>query len=491
MQQNPPINRLKYVAKTYGAKSPGVVMDTFFILSDVVGIEHPQALGRTKGGFRSPSFTAWNSLAFKPSGGRSMRRVDLWEIGPGTPVKAVMPPWTGGPEDAFWLGTGPWANWLGGPPPVDWSQSDFLEDMMDSLDHVPEMHEGRESDALWPWVAQQLNKGKKRAVKTGNPYEYVDILNGLWQKGPALALWQQAENIDLGKYTWDQALEALESFEVESGGVEQGEVIYEWPDGWTMQRLDEDQLEQEGEVMQHCVGSYCEQVSSGRVQILSLRDPKGEPHVTIEYAEPINRFLQVQGKQNRDPIPEYQKRVDQFAKAEKIKSVDAPLSRKESHALHAIGSDLAISLWSQTESYESFDPRNENTWSYTHDAASEIGDNYQAQEEVDRAVGVDWSTLEDFDEFLDLVVSEIDEGAETEWNDLLERAQEEWQDAIDEAKARALDEAEDEAEVEDIINDVLQEHGVDPSHEEVRGMVREVIDQANFAEDDEDDEDDD
>lgn len=41
-------------------------------------------------------------------------------------------------------------------------------------------------------------------------------------------------------------------------------------------------LKNEGETMQHCVGSYCEEVASGKSRIYSLRDAKGEPHVTIE-----------------------------------------------------------------------------------------------------------------------------------------------------------------------------------------------------------------
>lgn len=41
-------------------------------------------------------------------------------------------------------------------------------------------------------------------------------------------------------------------------------------------------LKYEGDVMGHCVGGYCEDVKSGRSMIYSLRDVKGEPHVTIE-----------------------------------------------------------------------------------------------------------------------------------------------------------------------------------------------------------------
>ena len=45
-----------------------------------------------------------------------------------------------------------------------------------------------------------------------------------------------------------------------------------------------DALKYEGDVMGHCVGGYCPAVEKGESQIFSLRDKKGEPHVTIEVA---------------------------------------------------------------------------------------------------------------------------------------------------------------------------------------------------------------
>jgi hypothetical protein len=41
-------------------------------------------------------------------------------------------------------------------------------------------------------------------------------------------------------------------------------------------------LDYEGNTMGHCVGGYCPDVLEGRKRIFSLRDAKGEPHVTIE-----------------------------------------------------------------------------------------------------------------------------------------------------------------------------------------------------------------
>ena len=57
----------------------------------------------------------------------------------------------------------------------------------------------------------------------------------------------------------------------------------------------EDALKYEGDTMGHCVGGYCPDVLEGRSRIFSLRDAKGEPHVTIE-TEPPSQPYPVSGE---------------------------------------------------------------------------------------------------------------------------------------------------------------------------------------------------
>jgi hypothetical protein len=59
-----------------------------------------------------------------------------------------------------------------------------------------------------------------------------------------------------------------------------------------------DQLKYEGDTMGHCVGGYCDDVASGRSRIFSLRDAKGEPHVTVEVNPPQQTAL------GMDTLPE-------------------------------------------------------------------------------------------------------------------------------------------------------------------------------------------
>lgn len=69
-----------------------------------------------------------------------------------------------------------------------------------------------------------------------------------------------------------------------------------------------DALKYEGDTMGHCVGGYCPDVLEGRSRIYSLRDKRGEPHVTVEVQPGIhshfdfNKWWESQPKELRDEI---------------------------------------------------------------------------------------------------------------------------------------------------------------------------------------------
>lgn len=111
------------------------------------------------------------------------------------------------------------------------------------------------------------------------------------------------------------------------------------------EKILEDALKYEGDTMGHCVGGYCPDVLEGRKRIYSLRDAKGEPHVTIEvqpmrgselgrYAadlpegedvatmkNPPLKIVQIKGKGNRAPKEEYLPFVQDFVKGGKWSDV--------------------------------------------------------------------------------------------------------------------------------------------------------------------------
>lgn len=314
LQQNPPLQRFEYVAKTYGEKHPDVVLDTFFSLADTVGIENPAR--------EFDAVRRWDNLR------AGILREARQEGRPGLPTESSR----------------------------NRQQREILRQLLEELQDDPRMKRGREVDALWPWLARELVRVKKTGtLMTDRTPAWMGWSKEVDGKGSAIALWQQQNRIDLGQWRIPAVLEALESFRLEQRGeIPQGKIVYQFDDGWTVQRLvDPEQLGAEGEVMQHCVGEYCPQVAAGETIIYSLRDPKGRPHVTMETREGFGRFLQVQGKQNRKPIEEYLERVKQFA-VEKGINPSAELTSEEYDRAFGYGSERGKEAWEANSQGSSF-----------------------------------------------------------------------------------------------------------------------------------------
>ena len=211
-------------------------------------------------------------------------------------------------------------------------------------DELKNFRDTRELDKYIPWLAAQLNaayrpvkKTAKRVLKhrdkTGkfwldeSSVAYDDFMNYSsgegrigWLSFGAIATWAHATGEDLSE--WDlpsAATTAMEWIEEHGSEVEvsQGDVVYEFADGWTIQRLrTQEEFWNETQAMGHCVGkldqtgSYysTEELAGIEFDILSLRDPKGKPHATIELdlrmlEEPS--IEQIRGKGNTMPKPKY------------------------------------------------------------------------------------------------------------------------------------------------------------------------------------------
>jgi hypothetical protein len=189
---------------------------------------------------------------------------------------------------------------------------------------------------LMPWAVKQL-KGMTRNYQYDIPYAHVvDIAGGA---GELLNEMRQQNRVpagfDVNRMDFSQVEEWLyEQNRQKSMGDLGGTVVFQLGNGWTIRQLTTDaELAAEGEVMGHCVGSYCRRVQIGKSLIYSLRDPKNEPHATIEiagnvveqdamgydvHAEPLSpqesswQVVQIQGKSNDEPIPEYQAMIKEW-----------------------------------------------------------------------------------------------------------------------------------------------------------------------------------
>lgn len=191
-------------------------------------------------------------------------------------------------------------------------------------------------DFVIPWFAKEFareikeREGRGRFVgsltETQWTSRFAEMRDELERHGTVIAQWAQAEHVDIMRLGYDEVVERAGAWfreHKEERDVPQGEVVYKFKDGYTIQKLTApEQLKLEGDVMGHCVGSYCEAVSTGRSVIYSLRDKKGRPHVTIEW-QPLStselsrlsatefeervpgKFVQIHGKQNEPPADKY------------------------------------------------------------------------------------------------------------------------------------------------------------------------------------------
>jgi hypothetical protein len=83
-------------------------------------------------------------------------------------------------------------------------------------------------------------------------------------------------------------------------------------DGFRFVRmLSEKALDRESALMQHCIGhgSYDDALVSGDYLFLSLRDQAGNPHATLEIDVKAGNIIQLQGKQNREPVERYHQAI--------------------------------------------------------------------------------------------------------------------------------------------------------------------------------------
>ena len=151
-----------------------------------------------------------------------------------------------------------------------------------------------------------------------NDIRYVaDYLNGA-NEFPE-DLWNKSLN---GMY--DLAVEwhdTLKYKEDPTGDYENKDVVYNFDNGFTIVDVNtEADIRTEGDKMGHCVGSYCDAVAEGRMDIYSLRDKRNKPHVTIEVKPTLplgrgrsrGRVMQIKGFGNSKPKDRYAKMILQW-----------------------------------------------------------------------------------------------------------------------------------------------------------------------------------
>lgn len=119
------------------------------------------------------------------------------------------------------------------------------------------------------------------------------------------------ENVEQAAANWVKAMNA--KAEREPDDPNEINTLMDYPNGYAMVELTgANALSREGVKMGHCVGGYCQEVTSGEKRIFSLRDPQNVQHATIELVTAAHQVKQIKGRQNRAPMPKYWAMIRQF-----------------------------------------------------------------------------------------------------------------------------------------------------------------------------------
>lgn len=98
--------------------------------------------------------------------------------------------------------------------------------------------------------------------------------------------------------------------------IDQDRILYRCSDKkHFFYRLKPTDLKMEGKLMGHCIGgqNYVTRLQKKEIDVISLRDDKNYPHVTIEIERKTGISRQISGKGNRSPVDLYEKMITEYA----------------------------------------------------------------------------------------------------------------------------------------------------------------------------------
>ena len=138
--------------------------------------------------------------------------------------------------------------------------------------------------------------------------------------------WACETKTDLFSFTFNEAfieqgnwhLQMLSVYDIEKLNIpeiSEDRVVFRFSDKkHFMYLLNSEELKYEGKIMGHCVGgnNYKQKLKNNLSLILSIRDNKNEPHVTIEIDIPSKMVTQQYGKGNSEPVKKYRNLIKEF-----------------------------------------------------------------------------------------------------------------------------------------------------------------------------------
>ena len=160
------------------------------------------------------------------------------------------------------------------------------------------------------WIAKELKKNKELLSNQKNIYFVLD-----WAKKdkPNISSISFEDAFKLSE-EWHKNLPQKEIHKKKEENFSNNRIIFKNSDNLHyFLLLKPEELDREGNLMRNCVGGYKGKVKAGHSLIVSLRDEKNIPHVTVEIDTKTCRVVQMRGKGNSDPAQKYLKLMTEFA----------------------------------------------------------------------------------------------------------------------------------------------------------------------------------
>lgn len=163
------------------------------------------------------------------------------------------------------------------------------------------------------WIAKEAKKNP-----TILEYEPIHKIIDWAQTTSPNILNLSFEEAFLKSVTWHDELERKSIKELANQlAIDESRIIYRCKDGkHFFYRLKPSELKMEGRLMGHCIGSngvYSTRLRKKEIDIISIRDEKNYPHVTIELERKTGVSRQISGKGNKAPIDSYDKLITEYA----------------------------------------------------------------------------------------------------------------------------------------------------------------------------------
>jgi hypothetical protein len=219
-------------------------------------------------------------------------------------------PW-GWDEDGEHLGSVKEASkleWLEGRPDMQTPEGQQFLNLTKGLNGIGQYDQYSDftkgADKMLPWIAREWKKGRLQIPSRDSPdylmgftYKNHNGENKIFNSGSAQAAQQSLEEMkkrgqgtDVMQHSVSELVPKIQDFQdwkTGQGRKDLGEVLHQFPDGWSVRRLqNQAEHEDEGDMMGHCIGkvgtNYAEQTEHGKMIYASLRDHRNVPHATME-----------------------------------------------------------------------------------------------------------------------------------------------------------------------------------------------------------------